>query len=421
MSFVGRKVAIVAAARTPIGAFGSSLKDVTGAHLAAAALKEVLKRSKIDPSLIGDVRLGCCIEHYKEVNVARVAGLLAGVPDTVPGVTMNRVCLSGMEALQTGFLNVASGFSDVILCGGVESMSNAPYMVPGARWGVRYTDTKLVDAMIHGLMVGSTVVPYPKDGPVAMMRGQPYIMGLTAEFLAQKHKISREEMDEVALRSHNNVERATLTGLFKEEIVPVEIKSKKGTVIVDKDEHFRPGLTLAQLEKLPPSFIPNIGTVTAGNSSGINDGAAALLLVAYDKCKELGLRPLAVISGVGRGGCAPELMGESPIPAVQNLLARTGHKIDDYDRIEMNEAFAAQYIACERPLHLNREITNVNGSGIGLGHPVGCTGARIIVSLLHELRRSGKRLGMASMWRRGRRVPRHRNHDVRLMGHVAAT
>lgn len=397
MTSIGRKVAIVAAVRTPVGAFGGSLKDISAARLASTAMKEVLKRANIDPALIGDVRMGCCIEHYKEVNVARVAALLSGVPEKVPGVTMNRVCCSGMEALHSGFLNVAAGFSDVILCGGVESMSNAPYMVPGSRWGIRLQDSKLIDAMIHGLMVGSTVVPYPKDGPIAMMRGQPYIMGLTAEFLAHKHRISREEMDEVALRSHNNVERATVEGLLKDEIVPVEVTTKKGTVIVDKDEHFRPGLKLQQLENLKPTFIPNIGTVTAGNSSGINDGAAALMLVALDKCKELGVKPLAIISGIGRGGCAPELMGESPIPAVQDLMQRTGHQIKDFDRVEMNEAFAAQYLACERSLKLNREVTNVNGSGIGIGHPVGCTGARITVSLLHELMRSGKRRGMASM------------------------
>lgn len=312
---------------------------------------------------------------------------------------MNRVCVSAMEAVQSGYLNVATGFADVILAGGVESMSNAPYVVPNARWGKRLQDDKLIDAMIHGLMVGSTVIPYPKDGPIAMMRGQPYIMGLTAEFLAHKHRISREEQDEIALRSHNNVERVTKSGILRssDEIVPVEIKSKKGTTIVDKDEHFRPGLTMAQLEKLPPAFIPNIGTVTAGNSSGINDGAAALLLVELEKAKQLGLKPLAIISGIGKGGCAPEMMGESPVPAVNDLCQKTGHKVSDYQRVEMNEAFASQYIACERLLGLNRDVTNVNGSGIGLGHPVGCTGARIIVSLLHEMMRSGSQLGMASM------------------------
>lgn len=270
-----RKVAIVAACRTPIGAFGGSLKSVIGAQLAATVIREILNRTKIDPSIIGDVRFGCCMDHYDAINVARVAGLLAGVPDTVPGVTMNRVCVSAMEAIQSGYLNIATGFADVIVAGGVESMSNAPYMVPNARWGKRLQDDSLVcfqkfycekivlfvqlDAMIHGLMVGSTVIPYPKDGPIKMMRGQPYIMGLTAEFLAHKHRISREEQDEIALRSHNNVERVTKSGILREcgEIVPVEVKQKKKVTIIDKDEHFRPGLTMAQLEKLPPAFIPD--------------------------------------------------------------------------------------------------------------------------------------------------------------------
>jgi len=396
-----RKVCIVAACRTPIGAFGGSLKSVMGAQLAATVIKEVLQRSKIDPAIIGDVRFGSCMEHYDQANVARVASLLAGIPDTVPGVTMNRVCVSAMEAVQSGYLNIATGFADVILAGGVESMSNSPYVVPNARWGKRYQDDTLIDAMIHGLMVGSTVIPYPKDGPIAMMRGQPYIMGLTAEFLAQKHKISREEQDEIALRSHNNVERVTNSGVLRDgancEVVPVEVKDKKTTKLVDRDEHFRPGLTMADLEKLPPAFIPNIGTVTAGNSSGINDGAAALLLVELEKAKALGLKPLAIISGLGKGGCAPELMGESPVPAVQDLMRKTGRKVADWQRVEMNEAFASQYIACERLLGLNRAVTNINGSGIGLGHPVGCTGARIIVSLLHEMMRSGSKTGMASM------------------------
>lgn len=310
---------------------------------------------------------------------------------------MNRVCTSAMEAVQTSVQQIQTGYSDIVLTGGVESMSNAPYVIPGARWGARLQDDKLVDAMIHGLMVGSSFVPYPKNGPVEMMRGKPYIMGLTAEFLAAKYKISREEQDIIALRSHNNVERATIEGIFKKEIVPVEIKSKKGVQLVDKDEHFRPGLTAEALAKLPAAFIPQVGTVTAGNSSGINDGACALVLMAAETAQKLGLKPLAVVSGMGKGGNAPELMGESPVPAVHNLLQRHGRKISDYDLVECNEAFAAQYLACEQQLGLDRSKTNVNGSGIGLGHPVGCTGARIIVTLLHEMIRSQKKLGLATL------------------------
>jgi len=392
-----REVVIVSACRSAIGAYGGSLKSVHGVQLAAACMKEAIKRAKIDPAVIGDVRMGCCNEHYDAMNIARVASLLAGIPQSVPGCTFNRVCCSAMEALISSVNQIETGYSDCCLCGGVESMSNAPYIVPGARWGARLQDDQLVDGMIHGLMVGSIFVPYPKDGPVAMMRGKPYIMGLTAEFLAAKHKISREEQDEVALRSHNLVEKATQDGKFKDEIVPIEIKEKKGTKIVDKDEHFRPGLTMAALQKLKPAFIPQVGTVTPGNSSGINDGACALVIMAADTCKKLGLKPLAVISGYGKGGCQPEIMGESPVPAVRDLMKRTGHKISDYNALEVNEAFAAQYLACERELDLPREITNVNGSGIGLGHPVGSTGARIVVTLLYEMMRNKKKLGMATL------------------------
>lgn len=393
-----RDVVIVSACRTPIGAYGGSLKPVHAVHLGAGVMREAIKRAKIDPAIIGDVRMGSCNEHYDAMNVARVSSLLAGIPDTVPGCTFNRVCTSAMEALQSSVAQIQTGYSDCCLCGGVESMSNAPYIVPGARWGSRLNDDQLVDGMIHGLMVGSLFVPYPKDGPVAMMRGKPYIMGLTAEFLAAKHKISREEQDVIALRSHNNVERATKDGLFKDEIVPVEIvDKKKGTKIVDKDEHFRPGLTAEAIAKLPAAFIPVVGTVTAGNSSGINDGACALVVMAAETAQKLGLKPLAVISGLGKGGNAPEIMGESPVPAVQDLMKRNGRKISEYERIECHEAFAAQYLSVERMLDMNRDVCNVNGSGIGLGHPVGSSGARIIVTLLYEMMHAKKKLGLATI------------------------
>ncbi|MBD3185947.1 acetyl-CoA C-acyltransferase, partial [Candidatus Bathyarchaeota archaeon] len=241
------------------------------------------------------------------------------------------------------------------------------------------------------------VITYPKDGPVEWARGKPYIMGLTAEFLAKKHDLTREEQDEVALRSHNRAEEATKDGRFKDEIVPVEVpQRKRDPITFDKDEHFRKGQTMEQLQRLKPAFIPN-GTVTAGNSSGINDGAAALVIMSKEKASELGLDPLATLTGIGMGGCAPQYMGESPVPAVKDLLARTGRNLDQYELIEVNEAFASQYLACEKQLGLNREIVNVNGSGIGLGHPVGCTGARIIVTLLHEMMKRGNKLGLATL------------------------
>jgi acetyl-CoA C-acetyltransferase len=234
--------------------------------------------------------------------------------------------------------------------------------------------------------------------PLELFQGKPYIMGVTAEFVAQYHNISREEMDEVALRSHNNTERATREGDFKEEIVPVEIPQKKGKppIIFDKDEHFRPGLTMDQLAALPPAFIPKIGKVTAGNSSGINDGASAMVIMSADKAKELGLKPIARIMGSGKGACHPSVMGLSPVPAVSDLFKRHPDlKMEDFELIELNEAFAAQYIGVEKELKFRREITNVNGSGIGLGHPVGSTGCRIMVTLLYAMKKRGKSLGLA--------------------------
>ncbi len=267
-------------------------------------------------------------------------------------------------------------------------------------------DHAFVDAMIHALHCGSYLIPHPEEGPVKegmpleLFKGKPYIMGHTAEFVAQLHNISREEMDEIALRSHNNVERATLEGVFKEEIVPIEVPRKKGKppIVFDRDEHFRPGLTLDDLVKIPPAFVPKIGKVTAGNSSGINDGASAMVIMSGDKAGELGLEPIARIRATGRGACHPSVMGLSPVPAVRNLLDRDSRlKLDDFELIEVNEAFAAQYLGCEKELGLNREITNVNGSGIGLGHPVGATGCRIMVTLIHAMKKRGQGLGLATL------------------------
>jgi acetyl-CoA C-acetyltransferase len=238
-----------------------------------------------------------------------------------------------------------------------------------------------------------------EGGVIELFRGKPYIMGVTAELIAQMHNLSREEIDEVALRSHNNAERATKEGDFREEIVPVEIPQKKGKppVIFERDEHFRPGLTMADLAALPAAFVPKSGKVTAGNSSGVNDGASAMVIMSAEKAAGFGLMPLARIKAVGRGGCHPSVMGLSPIPAVRNLLGRSGLKLIDFELIEVNEAFAAQYLGCERELGLNREVVNVNGSGVGLGHPVGSTGCRIMVTLLHAMKRRGKTLGMATL------------------------
>lgn len=400
-----KDVVIVSACRTAIGAFGETLRDMNAATIGSVSMKAAVNRAGIDPALIDDVRFGCCMEPADTLNVARISALLAGIPETTTAVTINRVCVSGMEAVISGMAMIQAGMADIILAGGVEHMSGVPYIVPGARWGYRLQDQTFVDALIRALHCGSHIIPHPEDGPVnenepplSFFKGKPYIMGQTAEFVAQHLNISREEMDIVALRSHNEAERATNDGTFKDEIVPIEVPRKKQQpLIFAKDEHFRPGLTLEQLKKLPPAFVPKTGTVTAGNSSGINDGSAGMIIMSSEKAEDLSIEPLARIIAIGRGACHPSVMGLSPVPAVRNLLDNSGLKIEDFELIEVNEAFAAQYIGCERELGLDREITNVNGSGIGLGHPVGATGTRIIVSLIHAMKKREKTIGLATL------------------------
>ncbi len=400
-----KEVVIVSACRTAVGAFGGTLRDMNAAVIGSVAMKEAIKRAGIEPGMIDDVRFGNCIEPADALNVARVAALMAGIPDTVTAVTINRVCTSAMEATISGMAMIQAGMADIILTGGTEHMSGIAYTVPSARWGCRLQDQVFVDAMIHALHCGSFLLPHPEEGPVKegmpleLFKGKPYIMGHTAEFVAQLHNISREEMDEVALRSHNSAERATIEGEFKDEIVPIEVpQRKKPPIIFDKDEHFRPGLTMEQLVKLPPAFVPKIGKVTAGNSSGINDGSSAMIIMSADKAKELGIQPIARIRATGRGACHPSVMGLSPVPAVRNLFEKNPDiKMEDFELIELNEAFAAQYLGCEMELGLNREITNVNGSGIGLGHPVGSTGVRIMVTLLYAMKKRGETLGLATL------------------------
>jgi acetyl-CoA C-acetyltransferase len=398
-------VVIVSGCRTAIGAFGGTLLPMNGASLAAVTMKEAIKRANIEPETIDDIRYGCCMESCDTLNVTRVGALLAGIPDTVPAATVNRVCISGMEAMISGMAMIQAGMADIILAGGTEHMSSAPYSVPNARWGCRLQDQTFVDNMIHALHCGSHIIPHPEDGPVDETKpplsyfvGKPYIMGHTTEFIAQHLNISRKEMDEVALRSHNETERATNDGSFKDEIVQVQVPQKrKDPIIFDKDEHFRPGITMEQLEALPAAFVPKIGKVTAGNSSGINDGSTGMIIMSASKAKELGLSPIARIKAVSRGACHPSVMGLSPVPAVNSLIKSSGIELADFELIEVNEAFAGQYLGCEKELGLNREITNVNGSGIGLGHPVGSTGARIVVSLMYAMKNQNKSLGLATL------------------------
>ena len=381
-----RDAVIVAMGRSAIGDFGGSLAGLKAHALAAQVIKAVLGGSGVDPALLDDVILGDCVQCPDEANTARTAMLAAGIPDHVPAVTIQRQCSSAMQALGQAATYIKVGDYDLVLAGGVESMSNAPYVSYDTRWGARLTHKGLQDSMWEMLHSGSPLLDPPG-----------YIMGQTAENLARKYDISRQDQDEVALRSHNNAEAAITGGKFADEIVPIQVPQRKGDPkVFDTDEHVRMGLTMDDLARLRPAFAKD-GTVTAGNASGLNDGAAICLVASRAKAEELGLTPLARIHSFAVAGCPPEIMGWGPVPATQKLLKKTGVSLGDIELIELNEAFAAQYLACERGLELNREITNVNGSGIGLGHPVGCTGARIVISLLGEMKRRGLNLGLATL------------------------
>lgn len=376
-----KDVVIVSAVRTPVGDFGGAFKDLLSHQLAVPVMQEALKRASIDGSMVDEVILGNCAQRTDEPNVARTAALVAGFPSEVTGMTIQRQCSSGMQAIVSGYQQIATGDSEIVLAGGTESMSSAPYVLKGARWGQRLQHGQMTDSLWEVL-----------TDPIHRI-----LMGETAERLADKYSISRKEQDEIALRSHLNAVKATEEGIFREEILPLAVPQRKGQAkIVDRDEHPRPDITMEKLAKLPPAFRKN-GTVTAGNSSGLNDGAAVVLLMSLDKARELGLKPLARIVSFARAGVEPDLMGYGPVPAVRKALQRAGLTLGDIELIELNEAFAAQYLACEKLLELNREITNVNGSGVGLGHPIGCTGARIVVSLVHEMKRRNLQKGLASL------------------------
>lgn len=376
-----KDVVIVSGVRTPIGTFGGALRDYPAPDLLALTIKEALQRANVSPDQVGDVIAGQCMQRMDEAVTARVAALKAGLPFTVPGVAIHRNCASGMQAVVYAAQQIMLGDLEVAVAGGVEVMSRTPYMLYQSRWGIRLQHSVLSDGIWDGLT----------DSWCGL------IMGLTAENLAEKYGISRQEQDEIACRSHNNAENATQTGKFKNEIIPVLIPQKKGAPkVFDTDEHFRPGMTIDQLARLQPTFKPD-GTVTAGNASGINDAAAALVMMSADKAKELGIPPIARLRGYGVAGVEPELMGYGPVPATKQALERAGLTLADIELIELNEAFAAQYLACEKLMGFNRDIANVNGAGIALGHPVGATGARIIITLLNEMRRRGNSLGLATL------------------------
>lgn len=371
---------IVSAKRTAVGMFGGVFKDLLPTDLIVPVLQEVAKESGLSNDDINEVILGHCIQRTDQPNTARTAALLAGFADTTTGFTVQRQCASGMQAIISGAMQIQTGMSDIVIAGGVENMSSSPYVLKKHRFGQR---------MQHG-EIRDTVWEILEDPVFNIM------MGETAENLAELHQITRGEQDELALLSHQRALHAMENGYFDSQIVPITVKDKKSNLIITKDENPRPGLTLEKLSKLRPAFREN-GTVTAGNSSSINDGAAAVVLMSAEMAKEKGLKPLARIAGYSVAGVDPKLMGRGPIPSVQQGINKVNWSIQDADLVEINEAFAAQYLTVEKELGLNRDITNVNGSGISIGHPVGCTGARLVVNLVHELKRRKKERGIASL------------------------
>lgn len=376
-----RDVYIVSACRTAIGEFGGGLKDVRADDLSVVVAQEAVKRAGIEKSWVEDIIWGECHQQLDQCNTARVMAMKAGFPKEVPGVTINKVCTSAMRAIIFGAQMIRLGDAEVVMAGGVESMSSAPYVLRTARWGQRLQHGVMSDTVWEGFTCA-----------IAKM-----MMGRTAENLVEKYDISRQEQDEIALRSQQNACDAIAKGRFKEEIVPVSLPQRKGPPkVIDTDEHPRPNLAMNDLAKLPPIFKEG-GTITAGNACGINDGAAALILMSKKKVKELGIRPMARITSYSVAGVEAELMGYSPVPAVKKILGKTGLSLNQIDLIEVNEAFAAQYLAVEKLLGLPRERTNVNGSGVALGHPVGCTGARIVVTLIHEMIRRSSKRGLATL------------------------
>ena len=376
-----RDVYIMSGARTAIGDFGGALKDFLGHQLAVYPMEEALKRAGVGKEMVEEVILGHCIQRTDEPNTARTAALKMGIPVSVPAFTVQRQCSSAMQAIVSGAQMIQLGEADIVLAGGVEAMSSAPYTLKAARWGQRLQHGQMNDTVWE-------VLTDPLNG---------MLMGLATEGLAEKYGITREEQDEVAFRSHKNACRAISEGRFKEEIVPVPIAQRKAPPkIFDTDEHPRADVSREQLAKLPTVFKKG-GTVTSGNSSGINDGASAVVLMSGKKLQELGRKPLARIVAYAWAAVEPGYFGYGPVPATRKALQRANLTLEDVELIECNEAFAGQYMTCEKGLGWKREIVNVNGSGIALGHPVGSTGARIIITLLYEMARRGLKMGLATL------------------------
>ena len=376
-----KKIVIASACRTAIGKFGGTLANVPAAELGSIVIKEALNRANVKPEQVDHVYMGCVIQAGLGQNVARQASLKAGLPIETPAVTVNVVCGSGLNCVNMAAQMIETGDADIVVAGGMESMSLAPYAMMKGRYGYRMGNATLVDTMVNDALWDVF---------------NNYHMGITAENVAEQWNLTREMLDEFAACSQQKCEKAMAEGKFKDEIVPVEVKGKKGSVIVDTDEGPRPGTTVETLARLKPAFKKD-GIVTAGNSSGINDAAAALIVMSEEKAKELGVKPMATWVGGALGGVDPSIMGVGPVAAVNKLMGKLNMKVADMDLIEANEAFAAQSLAVGHDLGFDKEKLNVNGGAIALGHPVGASGCRILVTLLHEMQRRDAKKGLATL------------------------
>ena len=378
-----REVYVVNCCRTAVGSFGGSLKDVPAPEMGAIVIKEALKRANVAPENVDEVMFGCILTAGLGQNVARQASLKAGIPIEVPAYTVGMVCGSGMKSVIEGARSIVAGDADIIVAGGTENMSAAPYSIPAARWGARMNNNKIIDTMVN-------------DGLTDAFNN--YHMGITAENVCDQWGITREELDEFAYNSQKKAAAARDSGRFNDEIVPVPVKVKKEIVEFKTDEFIKGDVSLEKMAKLKPAFKPDGGRVTAANASGINDGAAAIVLASKEAVEKYGLKPMFKLIGWGQGGVDPKIMGVGPVPASKNAMAKAGVTIEDIDLVEANEAFAAQSVAVARELKFDMSKVHVNGGAIAIGHPVGASGARIIVTLLHEmLKRDDAKKGLATL------------------------
>lgn len=376
-----RKVVLAGACRTAIGTMGGTLSTVPAPELGTIVIKEALKRTGIDPRMVDEVYMGCVIQAGLGQNPARQAAVNAGIPVEVPATTINVLCGSGLHCVNLAAKLIEYGEADIIVAGGMENMSKAPYLLYGGRYGYRMGSAQIDDAMIRDALTDAFYGIH---------------MGITAENICDEWGLTREQLDEFAAWSQNKAEKAIAEGKFKDEIVPVEVKQKKKTIIFDTDEGPRKGVTAEGISGLRPAFKKD-GKVTAANASGINDAAAAIIVMSEEKAKELGVTPMATWIGGELAGCRPEIMGIGPVYATRKVMEKTGYKIEDFDLIEANEAFAAQSVAVAHDLAWNNDILNVNGGAIALGHPVGASGCRILVTLLHEMARRDAKKGLATL------------------------